>query len=192
MVKKEVRIIAWDDCTFKFHSRKVRVVGAIFRGGDYLDGMLSTVIVKDGSDSTEKISSCILGSRHYDQISCILTNGISFGGLNILDINELSKVTRMPVIAVVRKEPNFAEFTRALEKFSDGLSRKEIVNKTGAAVQYKEIFFQFAGIDRKQCEEILDLTCTRSNIPEPLRVVHLIASGLSRKSASGYESKGRA
>ena len=62
MFKKEVRIIAWDDCAFEFKSKRVTVVGAIFRGGQFLDGLLSTAITKDGTDATAKISDSILKS----------------------------------------------------------------------------------------------------------------------------------
>ncbi len=192
MLKKEIRIIAWDDCAFRFSQKSVRIVGAIFRGGDFMDGLLSTIIRKDGMDVTQKMCESILKTRHYDQLSLVLTNGISFGGLNILDINELHRQTRLPVLAVVRKKPDRKQFIDALKKLEGGNKRVGIVRKTGIAVKEGEIYFQKAGLTRKECSEILGLTCTRSNIPEPLRVVHLIASGLSRRGASGWESRGRA
>lgn len=190
MPKKEVRIIAWDDCAFRFRQKKVRIIGVIFRGGDFLDGMLSAVITKDGNDATDKIASAVLKSRHYDQLSYIMTNGISFGGLNILDIRGLHARTGLPVIAVVRRKPDRRQFTAALGKFADAKSRTSIVMKTGAVVKFGEIFYQKAGMTKKECEELLRLTCTRAKIPEPLRAAHLIASGLS--SSRGYESRGRA
>jgi len=197
MFKKETRIIAWDDCAFRFGQKTVRIVGAVFRGGNFMDGVLSTTITKDGNDATEKIASSILNSRHHDQLSWIMTNGISFGGLNILDINELHKRTELPVAAVVRKKPDKKEFIAALRKFRDSKRRTIIVQNTGAAIKYGEIYYQKAGASRKECEEILKLTCTRSKIPEPLRAAHLIAGGMSRRAGKravsvGYESKGRA
>jgi uncharacterized protein len=197
MPKKEVRIIAWDDCAFAFNQASVRLVGVVFRGGDFLDGMLSTTIEKDGIDATKKISRSILKSRHFDQLSYIMTNGISFAGLNILDIAELHKRTGLPVIVVIRKMPDMEEFIKALNRFIDSKKRTRAVVNAGAVNKWKEIYYQIAGIEKNKCEEILKLTCTRSKIPEPLRVAHLIASGLSRPSKQaplslGYESRGRA
>jgi len=40
------------------------------------------------------------------------------------------------------------------------------------------IYVQIAGISEKDAEKILRNTSTRSNIPEALRVAHIIASGL--------------
>jgi endonuclease V-like protein UPF0215 family len=42
----------------------------------------------------------------------------------------------------------------------------------------KKIYVQVAGISRDDAQKILWLTSTRSNIPEALRVAHLIASGI--------------
>ncbi len=199
MFKKEIRIIAWDDCAFRFGQKSVRIVGAVFRGGEFIDGLLSVMIKKDGSDATERISSAVLNSRHYDQLSWIMTNGISFGGLNIIDIGAMHRRTGLPVIAVMRKMPGMKQFTGALGKFSDAKERISAVKKAGAVTKCGEIYYQKAGAPKKECEEILKLTCTRSKIPEPLRVAHLIASGLSRRAAkkdkngsAGYESRGRA
>ncbi|MBA3064320.1 DUF99 family protein, partial [Candidatus Woesearchaeota archaeon] len=50
-----------------------------------------------------------------------------------------------------------------------------------------EIFVQAIGLSLKQAEEIIDITCTHSLLPEPLRVAHLIAGGV----VDG-ESRGRA
>jgi hypothetical protein len=38
---------------------------------------------------------------------------------------------------------------------------------------------ELAGITKETAQQIIRLTSTRSNIPEALRVAHLIASGIS-------------
>ncbi|MEM7819245.1 MAG: DUF99 family protein [Candidatus Aenigmatarchaeota archaeon] len=195
MIKKEIRIIAWDDCRFRFKSKKVRIIGVIFRGGLFLDGLLSTIINKDGNDATDKIINSILYSRHYNQLSIIMLDGISFAGFNLVDIKELNKKTKLPVIVVQRKKPNMKKFINALNIFSDSKKRKEIVKKAGKIYKYDKIFYQKYGLSINECNEILKITCTRANIPEPIRVAHIIASGLSRQSKSAsfvFESRGRA
>lgn len=183
-VKNEIRIIAWDDCSFTRKSKKVRIVGVITRGAKQIDGLLSTIITKDGTDVTEKIANSILNSRHYNQLSIIMLDGISFAGFNIVDMEELYKLTKLPVIAVQRKKPDVSLFLKTLEKlFPD---RVRVAKKAGKIKRYKHLCYQCKGIDTKTCEKIFDLTCVHSNIPEPIRVAHIIATGLSG------ESRGRA
>ena len=40
------------------------------------------------------------------------------------------------------------------------------------------VYMQIAGISEENAEKILRSTSTRSNVPEALRVAHIIASGL--------------
>ncbi|MBI2579114.1 MAG: DUF99 family protein [Candidatus Aenigmarchaeota archaeon] len=190
MFKPEVRIIAWDDCSFKYRTKKVRLVGVVYRGGSFPDGLLSSSIKKDGLDATEKISAAINSSRHYDQLSLIMTDGITFAGFNVVDIKQLAKQTKMPVIAVIRKKPDMQQFLQALGKFGSLKKRKNAVRNAGKIYKYKsrfgDIFYQKRGLGSRDAKEILKITCIRSNIPEPIRVAHLIATGLSG------ESRGRA
>ena len=189
-IKEEVRIIAWDDCAFRFRQKQVLIVGVVFRGGKFLDGLLSTKIKKDGMDATEKLIDSITNSRNYDQLSLIMLDGISYAGFNLIDIKLLNKKTKLPVIAVQRKLPNIKKFNDTMKIFKDYKGRVAIVRKAGKFYRYKiphgEIFYQKCGMGDEYCRKILQLTCVRSNVPEPLRVAHLIASGLSG------ESRGRA
>lgn len=185
-MKREVRIIAWDDCAFAFSSKRVRIVGVVYRGGDFIDGMLSTRIAKDGSDATERIAAAINKSRHRDQLSYIMLDGITFGGFNIVDIKRLHAETHLPVIVVQRHEPGMKKFLATLKIFPDHKKRESAVRNAGKIMQYKNTFFQSVGVDKKDVEKLLDITCIRANVPEPLRVAHLIAGGL------GGESRGRA
>lgn len=191
-MKKEIRIIAWDDCAFTFRQKYVTAVGVVFRGAAFLDGLLSTKITKDGSDGTVGIAKSVLDSRHYDQLSYIMLNGITIAGFNVVDIKELNERTKLPVIAVQRRKPDMKEFMAALGKLNDCKKKLQAAKKAGKFFRYivkpennfhgKEILYQKAGASNEECEELLRITCIRGNIPEPLRVAHLIASGLSGES----------
>jgi len=187
MFKSEIRVIGWDDAPHKRGQRKrVLLVGVITRGGKYIDGMLSTKVKYDGLDATEKIARAINKSRHRDQLRCIMTNGISFAGFNLVDIKELARLTSLPVIAVQRKMPDVKSFISAMRKFKDFEKRKEIVKNAGKIHKCGKIYFQKAGISVKDAREIIKICTTHGNLPEPIRVAHIIASGLSG------ESRGRA
>ncbi len=190
-IKPEIRILGWDDSPFKPNDKYVNVFGTIFRGGTWIDGLLKTRIKVDGSDATKKLIACVNQTRHYEQLRVMMIDGITLGGFNIVDIKELNKKTGIPVIAVTRRMPDFKKIKNALKNFSDGAERWKVVKKAGTpkacAVGGERIYYQAAGIDDDNAKKIIALSCTRSLIPEPLRVAHLIASG-----ASTGESYGRA
>jgi len=193
-LKKELRILGMDDSPFsKFRDKKCRVVATIFRGGNYMDALLSCFIEVDGFDSTEKIISLVKKSRHIEQLQCIMVKGIALAGFNIIDIQELSKKTKLPVIVMMRKMPNFKKIENALKKAGRKTADKklELIKKAGKIFccknNDKKIYFQTAGISEKKASDIIKLSSSHSLIPEPLRISHIIASGI----AFG-ESKGRA
>ncbi|MFB0501966.1 MAG: DUF99 family protein, partial [Candidatus Bathyarchaeia archaeon] len=84
-VKPEIRVLGIDDGIFVPHTKGVvDVVGVVYRGGYWLDGVMRTEVEVDGTDATEKIASMIMGSPHYDQIRVVVLNGVTFAGFNVV------------------------------------------------------------------------------------------------------------
>ena len=186
-IKPEIRVLGVDDGVFIPHNKGYAdVVGVVFRGGYWLDGAMRTEVEVDGLDATEKIASMIIISPHYQQLRVIMLNGITFAGFNIVDIKELYNKTKLPVIAVTRDKPDMEEIKKALENLPEKERRWQAILNAGEllTVQTREgeepVYMQIAGITRSDAEKIVKMTSTRSNIPEPLRVAHIVASGLTR------------
>lgn len=180
-IKKEIRILAWDDGPFEFKSKgKDILVGVIFRGGQFLDGLLKTEVEIDGLDATEKIIEKVLKTRHKD-LRVIMLDGITFAGFNTVDIKEIYEKTKLPVIAINRNKPDLKQFISTLEKLPEPEKRLKAVENAGSfywvSIKDKRICFQCSGIKKEDAEEIIKTTTTMSLIPEPLRVAHLIATG---------------
>ena len=181
-IKPEIRILGIDDSALL--NERVMIVGTVFRGGDWMDGVLRSDITRDGLDATEVISMMIKNSRHYSQLRIVMLDGITYGGFNVVDIEELYRETGIPVIVVMRAYPDFEKIRAALRHFSDGEVRWDIIKKAGKIEKLvteknrTPIYIQKAGIGVKSVEKIVRLTSIRSNIPEPLRVAHLIATGI--------------
>ncbi|MBI4167549.1 MAG: DUF99 family protein [Candidatus Aenigmarchaeota archaeon] len=190
-LKREIRIVGWDDAPFDKHDKTVRIFGAIFRGGSWMDGLLSTKIRIDGDDATKKIASVLNETRHKKQLRIIMLDGITLGGFNVVDLEKLHKETDMGVIAVSRKMPEFLKIKRALIKVRDGGKKWALIEKAGAPVKMeisgRSIYYQSCGINRKDAADVIRLSSTRALIPEPLRIAHIIASGVVKG-----ESRGRA
>src|SRR4030067_396332 len=112
-----------------FSGAEVLVVGVVFRGGYWLDGVMHTEVVVDGFDATQKISEMVTSSSHYAQLRVLMLNGITFAGFNIVDIKELNALTELPVIAVTRQKPALARIHEAFQNLPKGEDRwKAVLN----------------------------------------------------------------
>lgn len=186
VIKPEIRVLGVDDGVFTPHVKGfVPVVGVVFRGGYWLDGVMHTKVKVDGFDATDKIASMMLNSPHYKQLRVVMLNGITFAGFNVVDIKKLSVKTKLPVIAVTREKPNFADIHKALQNLPKSEERWGAILNAGETFEVftrsknEKVYMQISGILQVDAKKILQLTSTRSNIPEALRVAHLIASGIS-------------
>lgn len=182
-IKKEIRILAWDDGPFDFKSKgKDILIGVIHRGGQYLDGLLKLDIDIDGQDAEQKIIKITNKSKHKGQLRVMMLDGITFAGFNTVNIKNIYEKTNLPVIVINRKKPNLKNFIKSLEKLPNFKKRLKAVKDAGSfywvKIKNKRICFQCYGIDKKQAEEVIKITSTRSLIPEPLRIAHLIATGV--------------
>ncbi len=185
MYKKEIRILGIDDAPFnKFKKDNVLVVGTMFRGGSWIDGLLSTKIAVDGNNSTQKLINMINKSKFKPQLQCIILDGIALGGFNIVDVQELNRKTRIPVLVVIRRMPDFKKIQAALKKLKK-TGKYKLIEKAGPVHKMGKIYVQLSGLTLEQAKQILRITCTHSLLPEPIRVAHLIAAGVVRGESKG-------
>jgi uncharacterized protein len=186
VIKPEIRILGVDDGQFVPHSKsRVLVVGVVFRAGYWIEGVMSTEVEVDGLDANANLVSMIKASPHYRQLRVILVNGVTLGGFNVVDIKKLNVETGLPVIAVTSKKPDLANVRSALKNLTNSQERWNAILNAGEIFPVitrggkQRVYVEIAGISKEVAVEILRLTATRSKIPEPLRVAHLVASGIS-------------
>jgi endonuclease V-like protein UPF0215 family len=190
IIKPEIRVLGVDDGPFTLHRGYAPVVGVVFRGGFWLDGVLSTKVKVDGLDATDKVASMIIDSSHFCQLRIVILDGVTFGGFNVIDIKKLNAITDLPIIVVTRTKPNFDEIHEALKSLPRSEERWKAVQNAGPLLEVqtrsrgKKVYVETCGIREADATRIVQITSTRSSIPEALRVAHLIASGTSRVSRS--------
>lgn len=185
MLKKEMRVIGIDDAPFKkFGKGNVLVVGAVFRGGSFLEGILSTKVSIDGNNATKKITEMINKCKFKPQLQCIFLDGIAVGGFNIIDVKQLSKKTKLPVMVIIRRKPDISSIKKILIKLNKK-NKIKLLKKAGSVIPIGKIYIQLTGLSIENAKEILKIVCTRSLIPEPIRIAHLIASGITYGESRG-------
>ncbi|MDK2891630.1 DUF99 family protein [Methanohalophilus sp.] len=181
-IKSQIRVLGIDDSALI--DDRILVVGAFFRGGEWLDGVVSTYITRDGMDATDSLIKLALNSKHHEQIRVIMLDGVTYGGFNPVDIVELSQKSGSGVIVLMRSLPDLERMRIAASHLPFPKERMNLILKAGEIkeVVTKEsenpIFIQCSGIEMGKAIEVVKLTATHSNIPEPLRVAHLIATGI--------------
>src|SRR5712692_9385514 len=100
-VKREIRILGIDAC------RRAAMIGAIIRGGLYLDGILTFQ-----ETITRKVSEEIQESRYYPELRIIMLHDLK----SRLDARQLWKASELPVIEITRsklhRRHNYARFEK--------------------------------------------------------------------------------
>ena len=141
---------------------RLRVLGVIFEAPEKYDGLL-------GSHHTITISPNsmlrIVKDRWYDY--------------QVERLRRAAAVEEKPVIVVFRKMPKMEKIFKALERFADKDLRKELIKKAGRIYKAEHIFFQCAGIEASEAKALIKKFSIHSNLPEPVRMAHLIASAIT-------------
>ncbi len=153
----------------------------------WLDGVIKTAVKKDGLDATEKITEMIIKSPHYEQLRVILLNGIILADFNVVDITQLYKNTKLPVIVITNNKVDLTRIKPAVMQKPNWKKRWDAMQKAGEAYPLKletaaqnKILIQIAGISRQDAEKIVEKTCAKNKIPEALRVANMIAKGFGK------------
>lgn len=184
VIKQEIRVLGIDDGKFKPHTKgEVLVVGVVFRGGVSIDGVMHTTVAIDGLDATEKLAAMINASPHKRQLRLVMLNGVTLAGFNLVDLPKLHADTGLPVIALTQVKPDLDDIHSALKHLPDSETRWRIIQNAGEIHEVtnrgSKLYMGLAGIALSEALVVLDLTTVRGSLPEPLRVAHLIASGVT-------------
>jgi endonuclease V-like protein UPF0215 family len=205
-----VNVIGFDDGPFpREHRGDVLLVGVVC-SATRIDGVVSGRIRRDGADSTRRMVELVRASQFGTHIQAIMLQGIAVGGFNVVDIHGLHKALRVPVLIVVRRPPDMAAVHRAL--FSDapaarprvpgaarkwrlieqagtlepiGPSRRSLKRASGLTTSGPKLWIQRAGLTVEEARRVIQATTLHGNIPEPLRVAHLIAGGITTGKSRG-------
>ncbi len=160
------------------------VAGVVMRGDYRIDGFGFCRPTIGGSDATSLLLDLYNRLGRQD-IRAWMLGGNIISWFNIIDINEIFKVTNIPVVCVTYNPSEgiekylreyFADsWQYRLEKIDEMGERKEIMLTTGHLV-----YLTCAGLSVIRAKQLIDLFTIDGRIPEPIRVARIIAAGLFR------------
>jgi uncharacterized protein len=181
-------VIGVDDAPFaRAHRGDVPLVGACCAGGR-LEGVLSCRVRRDGANATREIAAMVRGSRFWAHGHAVLLQGIAVAGFNVVDLAALHQAVARPVLVVARRRPDLAAIRRALlEQVPGGARKWRLIEAAGPMEPVGGVWVQRAGLSLDEAAALLAATTVQGAIPEPLRLAHLIAGGVT----TGH-SRGRA
>lgn len=140
------RVLGFDDAPFPTNPRvqyaEVNFVGIVTTACRF-EGMLYGKLGQDSMDATDQLCACVLNSKFIDQIHCILTDGITMGGLNVIDIERLPSETERPEVAVMRRQPAIESMLAACERLDESSERARRIGSAGPVFERGRWIFQY-------------------------------------------------
>jgi endonuclease V-like protein UPF0215 family len=188
-LKSQVRVVGIDDSPFTFKNGRVHVVGVVMRIPNYIEAVMTSECEIDGTDANDVLVGMLRKSRYLEQLKLIMIDGIALGGFNIVDISHLQEATGIPSATVTRDMPDKVKIRSALKKhFPDWVERMRMIDKhqlVPIPTSHKPIYVSVSGMDVNKASELIQECTIRGNIPEPIRIAHLIARAIVNGESRG-------
>jgi endonuclease V-like protein UPF0215 family len=179
-------LIGIDDGPFeKDADAATPIVGVVMEGSDLVEGVAMTSFPIDGAGVTDFLAAWIQGLRFRPGLQGIVLGGITIAGLAVVDVERLSQSLDLPVLVLNRKDPRNHRLDTALE--SAGLAdRLDVVDRIPPSFSVSDgLYLACAGASPEEAARLIDATRRKGEMPEPLRLAHLIASAVARGESRG-------
>lgn len=179
-------VLGVDDGPFdKGVSRTVPLVGVTMEGADLVEAVSVTEFPIDGEDVTDFLADWIEPLRVKPALQGVLFGGITIAGLAVIDVCALSARLGVPVVIVNRHEPRDQRLLDALE--SAGLEHRRAILERAppARCLNGRIYAASAGGEPRAVVSLVRATLGKSDLPEPLRLAHLIARAIVKGESRG-------
>jgi endonuclease V-like protein UPF0215 family len=179
-------VIGFDDAPFeRDHTGEVLLVGVVC-SRTRLDGIVSGHVMRDGHDATERMIEVLRASQFAKHVRACLLQGIAVAGFNVVDVHALHEALGIPVLVVARRKPDLeAMKTYLVHNVADWEAKWRLVEAAKPMEPLRDVWVQRVGLDRESAAQLLAATTLHGNLPEALRMAHLIARGLTRGTSRG-------
>ncbi len=175
---RQLRAIGFDDAPFS-GGRGARVpIAGVICSNTRFEGLVWGAVRRDGWNATDALVRLLAGGKFLPQLHVVLLDGLAFGGLNLIDLPRLADALGKPCLAVMRKRPDLAAMERAIRNTSRPEARLRLLGRAGPIHEAAPFVFQIQGGSADLGAEALHRLTDRGNVPEPLRLAHLIGSAV--------------
>jgi endonuclease V-like protein UPF0215 family len=176
---RTLRVIGFDDVPWRHRrSGMVGLVGAVCAGTRF-EGMVYGTVRRDGWRATLSIERLLARKKFLPQIHLVLLDGIAFGGFNVVDLPRLAEALQRPCVAVMRKLPDLPAMERAARRLPRPRARVAVLRRAGPIHVSGRFVYQVFGADPAETAEALERLTDTGNVPEALRLAHLIGGALA-------------
>jgi endonuclease V-like protein UPF0215 family len=177
---RSLRAVGFDDAPFD-HGRRGDVgLAGVVCAGTRFEGLVWGRVRADGWNATETILRLLVGGKFLPQLHLVLTDGISFGGFNVLDLAALAAALGRPCVAVMRRPPDLAAVERAMRRLPGAERRLALMRRAGPVHRRGPFTFQVCGADPEAAARALARLTDRGAVPEPLRLAHLVGAAVCK------------
>jgi endonuclease V-like protein UPF0215 family len=148
------------------------VVGVVFRGSLWLDGIISCILEMNGTNQNSTLSRAIKGSRQYSQLHAIFLKEPFIPGWKV-NLADLARRVKLPVITTANRRISRAPKKR---KAARDIQRYDIL------INRRHLSVLAVGVGRADAEQLFSVGCTStSGTPEVVRVANLLVQQASRR-----------
>jgi endonuclease V-like protein UPF0215 family len=179
-------VLGIDDGPFdKRTNATVPIVGVMMEGHDLVEAVAVTEFPVDGEDATGFLADWIEDLRFNQALHGVVLGGMTIAGLGMVDVALLAERLGRAVMVVNRHEPRNERLAMALE--AAGLAERiPMLERAPAAWRLQDgLHVRHAGASRDEVERILLATRNKSQLPEPLRLAHLMGAAVANGQSRG-------
>jgi endonuclease V-like protein UPF0215 family len=175
-----LRAVGFDDAPFVRGRRGDVAVAGVVCAGTRVEGLVWGRLRQDGWNATAAIARLLVGGKFLPQLHLVLLDGLSFGGLNLVDLPALARTLARPCVAVMRRPPDLAAMERAVRALPRPERRLALLRAAGPIHREGGFTFQVAGAAPGETGRALARLTDRGAVPEPLRLAHLVGAAVVR------------
>jgi endonuclease V-like protein UPF0215 family len=175
---RSLRSIGFDDAPFRRQGQGLVRVAGVVCAGIRFEGLVWGAVRRDGWNATRVIASLLVGGKFLPQLHLVLLDGIAFGGLNVVDLETLSRALARPCVAIMRRPPDLAAVENAVRRLPRAEARLEILRRAGPIHRRGPFVFQVSGAGPEETAQAIARLTDRGNVPEPLRLAHLVGAAV--------------